>query len=74
MPEPGAQVAAAIKAIYQRMALPLAVQVRDMLREVFPDEGFVAASGTQGRPGYSSRRLALVRVNLRFQWAVRQRD
>jgi hypothetical protein len=34
-PEPDPQVVVAIKAIYRRKALPLAVQVRDMLGEVF---------------------------------------
>lgn len=61
-PEPDAQVAAAIKAIYRRKALPLAVAVRDMLGELFPDEGFVAGFGVRGRPGYSPGRLALVSV------------
>ncbi|HEV2636509.1 MAG TPA: transposase [Actinocrinis sp.] len=61
-PESNVQVAAAIKAIYRRKALPLAVQVRDMLGEVFPDEGFAAGFGTRGRPGYSPGRLALVSV------------
>jgi transposase len=61
-PEPDAQVAAAIKAIYRCKALPLAVQVRDMLGEVFPDEEFVSAFGVRGRPGYSPGRLALVSV------------
>ena len=61
-PEPDVQVVAVIKAIYRRKALPLAVQVRDMLGEVFPDEGFAAAFGVRGRPGYSPGRLALVSV------------
>ena len=61
-PEPDAQVAAAIKAIYRRKRLPLAVAVRDMLGEVFPDEGFVSGFGVRGRPGYSPGRLALVSV------------
>lgn len=61
-PEPDAQVAAAIKAIYRRRDLPLAVQVRDMLGELFPDEGFVSGFGVRGRPGYSPGRLALVSV------------
>lgn len=70
-PEPDAQVAAAIKAIYRRRELPLAVSVRDMLGEVFPDEGFVSAFGVRGRPGYSPGRLALVSV---LQMAERLTD
>jgi transposase len=61
-PEPDPQVAAAIKAIYRRRALPLAVAVRDMLGGLFPDEGFASAFGARGRPGYSPGRLALVSV------------
>jgi len=61
-PEPDAQVAAAIKAIYRGKDLPLAVQVRDMLGEVFADEGFASTFGVRGRPGYSPGRLALVSV------------
>jgi hypothetical protein len=60
--ESGVQVAAAIMAIYRRKALPLAVRVRGMLGEVFPDEGFVSGFGVWGRPGYSPGRLALVSV------------
>lgn len=61
-PEPDPQVVAVVKAIYRRREFPLAVQVRDMLGEVFPDEGFAAAFGVRGRPGYSPGRLALVSV------------
>jgi transposase len=61
-PEPDPQVAAAIKAIYRRKSLPLAVAVREMLGELFPDEGFVSGFGVRGRPGYSPGRLALVSV------------
>jgi len=61
-PEPDPQVVAVIKAIYRRKELPLAVQIRDMLGEVFPDAGFAAAFGVRGRPGYSPGRLALVSV------------
>jgi len=61
-PEPDPQVAVAIRAIYRRQDLPLAVQIRDMLGEVFPDEGFAAGFGVRGRPGYSPGRLALVSV------------
>jgi len=61
-PEPDPQVAVAIKAIYRRKQLPLAVAVRDMLGEVFPDGDFAQAFGSRGRPGYSPGRLALVSV------------
>ncbi len=60
--EPDPQVAAAIRAIYRRKAFPLAVQVRDMLGEVFPDEQFLDLFGVRGKPGYSPGRLALVSV------------
>lgn len=61
-PEPDPQVAAAIKAIYRRKQLPLAVQVRDMLGEVFGDGEFLDLFGARGRPGYSPGRLMLVSV------------
>jgi transposase len=61
-PEPDPQVAAAIKAIYRRKALPLAVQVRDMLGEVFADDLFLELFGVRGKPGYSPGRLMLVSV------------
>jgi len=61
-PEPDPQVTAAIKAIYRRKAFPLAVQVRDMLGEVYADEQFAGLFGSRGRPGYSPGRLALVSV------------
>jgi transposase len=61
-PEPDPQVAAAVRAIYRRKEFPLAVQVRDMLGEVFPDEQFLDLFGVRGRPGYSPGRLALVSV------------
>ncbi|PWI05956.1 hypothetical protein DIZ27_36380 [Streptomyces sp. NWU339] len=49
-PEPGPQVAAAIRAIYRgRRAVPLPVQVRDRLGELFSDEAF----GRAGKPGWS---------------------
>lgn len=57
--EPDARVAAAIKAIYRRKALPLVVAVRDMLGELFPDDGFVSGFGVRGRPGFSPGWLAL---------------
>ena len=61
-PEPDPQVVAAVKAIYRRRELPLAVQVRDMLGEVFPDVEFLELFGVRGRPGLSPGRLALVCV------------
>jgi transposase len=61
-PEPDPQVAAAVRAIYRRKEFPLAVQVRDMLGEVFPDERFLDLFGVRGKPGYSPGLLALVSV------------
>jgi transposase len=61
-PEPDSQVAAAVRAIYRRKEFPLAVQVRDMVGEVFPDERFLDLFGVRGRPGYSPGLLALVSV------------
>lgn len=70
-PEPDPQVAAAVRAIYRRRELPLAVQVRDMLGEVFPDVAFVELFGVRGKPGLSPGRLALVCV---LQWTERLTD
>ena len=61
-PEPDAQVSAVVRAVYRRRDLPLAVTIRDMLGEVFPDAGFVSAYGRRGRPGLSPGLLALVSV------------
>jgi transposase len=61
-PEPDPQVVAAVRAIYRRREFPVAVQVRDMLGEVFPDDRFVDLFGVRGRPGYSPGLLALVSV------------
>ena len=61
-PEPDAQVVAAIRGIFRRKELPLPVQIRDMLGEVFPDEEFASVFGVRGKPGYSPGRLALVSV------------
>lgn len=61
-PEPDPQVAAAVRAIYRRKEFPLAVQVRDMLGELFPDDRFLDLFGVRGKPGYSPGRLALVSV------------
>ncbi|MEV0615136.1 IS1182 family transposase [Nonomuraea sp. NPDC050404] len=62
-PEPSAEVAAAIKAMYGRgREVPLAVRVRDQLGELFADSEFAVAFGQRGRPGWSPGRLALVTV------------
>lgn len=61
-PEPDPQVAAAVRAVYRRKEFPLAVQVRDMLGEVFPDERFLDLFGVRGKPGLSPGLLALVSV------------
>ncbi|MGW0195416.1 hypothetical protein [Nonomuraea sp. NPDC003201] len=51
-PEPAPEVAAAIRAIYRgKRQVPLLVQVRDELGEVFADEAFAGAFGREGRPG-----------------------
>ena len=57
-------VAAAIGAMYgsRKAEPPLAVAVRDRLGEWLRDEGFAAAFGTRGRPGWPPSRLALVTV------------
>ncbi|WP_258308738.1 IS1182 family transposase [Streptomyces sp. NWU339] len=56
-------MAAAIRAIYRgRRAVPLPVQVRDRLGELFPDAAFAEAFGRAGKPGWSPGRLALVTV------------
>lgn len=66
-PEPDAQVVAAIRGIFRRKELPLPVQIRDMLGEVFPDEEFASVFGVRGKPGYSPGRLALVSVLQRVE-------
>jgi transposase len=66
-PEPDPQVAAAIRGIFRRRELPLPVQIRDMLGEVFPDVEFAAAFRARGRPGWSPGRLALVSVLQRVE-------
>ncbi len=60
--DPDPQVEAVIKAVYRGKALPLAVQVRDMLGEVFPDDQFSDLFGVRGKPGYSPGLLMLVSV------------
>ncbi|MFH9966767.1 transposase [Streptomyces mirabilis] len=62
-PEPDLQVASVIRAIYRgRREVPLPVQVRDRLGELFPDAVFAEAFGKAGKPGWSPGRLALVTV------------
>ncbi|WP_230420585.1 transposase, partial [Catenulispora pinistramenti] len=61
-PEPDPEVAGVIEAIFRGKQLPLPVQVRDMLGEVFPDGQFAQLFATRGRPGLSPGLLALVSV------------
>ena len=64
-PEPDPQIAAAISVKYRgKRPRPLAVQVRDRLGQWLDDEGFAAAFGVWGKPGWSPSRLALVTVLL----------
>ncbi|WP_327588949.1 transposase [Nonomuraea sp. NBC_00507] len=67
-PEPSPQVAEAIRVMYRgRREVPLPVRVRDELGELFADEQFAAAFGTEGRPGWSPGRLALITVLQRVE-------
>src|SRR5260370_25625851 len=61
-PEPDPQIAAAIAAMYgiRKTARPLAALIRDRLGEWLRDEGFAAAFGDRGRPGWSPSRVARV--------------
>jgi len=63
-PEPDAQVAAAVTAIYgsRKTERPLAVEIRERLGQWLADEDFAAAFGIRGRPGWAPSRLALVTV------------
>jgi hypothetical protein len=63
-PEPDPQVAAVIAAMYgaRKTERPLAVLIRDRLGGWLADEGFAAAFGVRGKPGWSPSRLALVTV------------
>jgi transposase len=62
-PEPAEEITRAVRAIYGgRRQVPLPVQVRDQLGEVFADAEFAGAFGARGRPGWSPGRLALVTV------------
>jgi transposase len=60
-PEPDPQIAQAINAIYRgKRQRPLPVRIRDELGELFADAEFTGAFGTEGRPGWSPGRLALI--------------
>ncbi|HEY5939449.1 MAG TPA: IS1182 family transposase, partial [Gemmatimonadales bacterium] len=60
-PEPDPVIAAAIGSMYRgKRQPPLPVRVRDELGELFADAEFAAAFGSEGRPGWSPGRLALV--------------
>ncbi|MFI7136181.1 IS1182 family transposase [Nonomuraea sp. NPDC050153] len=62
-PEPDPMIAAAIRSMYRgKRQPPLPVRVRDELGELFADEEFAAAFGTEGKPGWSPGRLALITV------------
>jgi transposase len=61
-PKPADAIVAAVRAKYARRPVPLAVQVRDRLGELYPDAEFASAFGDRGRPGWSPGRLALVTV------------
>ncbi|WP_236052116.1 transposase [Nonomuraea cypriaca] len=62
-PEPDPQIARAIAAMYRgKREAPLPVRVRDELGELFADAEFAAAFGTEGKPGWSPGRLALITV------------
>jgi transposase len=61
-PEPDPVVAAAVRRIFRRKDLPLAVAVRDEFGELFSDALFAEAFGARGRPAWSPGRLALVTV------------
>src|SRR5262245_1204973 len=61
-PEPSAEIAAAIRAMYPGRKVPLPVAIRDQLGELFTDEAFGAGFAARGKPGWSPGRLALVTV------------
>src|SRR5262249_58104166 len=61
-PEPSAEIAAAVRAMYSGRELPLPVAIRDQLGEVFTDDAFSAGFAARGKPGWSPGRLALVTV------------
>lgn len=62
-PEPVPEIAAAIRAMYSgRREVPLPVQVRDQLGELFSDTEFAQAYGSQGKPGFPPGLLAMITV------------
>jgi len=62
-PEPAPEIAVAIRAMYSgKREVPLPVQIRDRLGELFSDAQFAAGFGRRGKPGWSPGRLALVTV------------
>lgn len=61
-PEPDPVVASAVRRIFRRKDLPLAVAVRDEFGELFSDSLFAEAFEVRGRPAWSPGRLALVTV------------
>ena len=61
-PEPSPEIVAAVRAMYAGRDLPLPVQVRDRLGELFAGAEFAEAFGSRGRRGWSPGRLALVTV------------
>ncbi|WP_201761033.1 MULTISPECIES: hypothetical protein [unclassified Nonomuraea] len=67
-PEPDPVIAAAIRSMYRgKRQPPLPVRVRDELGELFADAEFAAAFGTEGKPGWSPGRLALITVLQRVE-------
>ncbi|MER5908908.1 hypothetical protein ABT124_00020 [Streptomyces sp. NPDC001982] len=62
-PEPAPEIAAAIRAMYRgKREAPLPVRVRDELGELFAHALVADAFGTEGKPGWSPGRLALITV------------
>lgn len=61
-PEPDPVVASAVRRIFRRRDLPLAVAVRDEFGELFGDAVYAEAFEARGRPAWSPGRLALVTV------------
>jgi transposase len=67
-PEPDPQIARAIAAMYRgKREAPLPVRVRNELGELFADAEFAAAFGSEGKPGWSPGRLALITVLQRVE-------
>jgi transposase len=61
-PEPAADVAEAVRAMFAGRRAPLAVVVRDELGELFADAEFAEAFAVRGQPGWSPGRLAMITV------------